>query len=227
MRKDPIEQAMILEAVRCSDAAFKKLIPLLKAGMTEKDLADELHYLVNREGGESMSFGTIVGSGPRGALAHAKPSSRNIQSGEMAVVDFGVTKSGYVSDMTRTLIFGEVSKEMLDIHSLVICAMKAALETIRPGVAAKDVEQAHRNIFIEAGLEEYALKGLGHGIGLQVHECPRIVIGNETILDKDMIFTIEPGLYFPDRFGARTEDVVMVTADGFKVFTETPHVIHV
>lgn len=227
MVKDADERQTIREAIRCAEAGFEKLLPRLQIGMTEKDVADELHYLVSKEGAEAMSFGTIVASGPRGAMAHGYPTNKVIQNGEMVVVDFGVLKDGYCSDMTRTLLFGDVPAQQKRIFNIVQAAQDAAIAATRPGVLAKDVEEAHREVFRKEGCEEYALKGLGHGIGLQIHECPRIVIGNETRLTPGMIFTVEPGLYYPGQYGVRTEDDVLVTADGVENLSRTPHEIHI
>lgn len=227
MVKDAEEIACTKAAIAAAEAGFDKLLPRLRVGMTEKDVADELHYLLSREGAEAMSFGTIVGSGARGALAHAFPTSKKIEDGDMVVVDFGVMKDGYCSDMTRTLLFGRVSPEHMRIFRLVQESQDRAIEAIRPGVLAKDVEDAHRAVFLRENLDDYALRGLGHGIGLQIHECPRIVIGNETVLQPGMIFTVEPGLYFPDDCGVRTEDDVLVTEDGVENLSHTPHEIHI
>ena len=195
--------------------------------MTEKDVADELHYLVSKEGAEAMSFGTIVGSGPRGALAHAFPTEKKIENGDMVVVDFGVMKDGYCSDMTRTLLFGDVSPEHMRIFNLVRESQQCAFEKIGPGVSSKVVEDAHRVPFFRENLDSYALRGLGHGIGLQIHECPRVQIGRETILRPGMIFTVEPGLYFPGDCGVRIEDDVLVTQSGMENLSHTPYEIHI
>ncbi len=227
MVKDAEEIACTKAAIAAAEAGFDKLLPKLQIGMTEKDLADELHYLVSKEGAEAMSFGTIVGSGARGALAHAFPTGKKIENGDMVVVDFGVMKDGYCSDMTRTLLFGDVSQEHMRIFNLVQESQDKAIAAIRPGVLAKDVEDAHRAVFLREGLDDFALRGLGHGIGLEIHECPRIVIGNETVLQPGMIFTVEPGLYFPDDCGVRTEDDVLVTEDGVENLSHTPHEIHI
>ncbi len=227
MIKDAEEIACTREAIAAAEAGFEKLLPRLQIGMTEKDLADELHYLVSKEGAEAMGFGTIVGSGARGALAHAFPTTKKIENGDMVVVDFGVTKDGYCSDMTRTLLFGDVSAEHMRIFNLVQDSQDKAIAAIRPGVLAKDVEDAHREVFLRENLDEYALRGLGHGIGLEIHECPRIVIGNETVLKPGMIFTVEPGLYFPGDCGVRTEDDVLVTEDGVENLSHTAHEIHI
>ena len=227
MIKDEQEILLTKAAIRCAEDAFGRLLPQLKIGMTEKDIADELAYLANKAGADGLSFDTIVGSGARGALAHAYPTAKKIEDGDMVVVDFGVFKDGYCSDMTRTLLFGDVSKEHKRIFDLVKEAQDSAFEAIRPGVLAKEVEDAHRAVFIREGLDSFALRGLGHGIGLQIHECPRIVIGNETVLRPGMIFTVEPGLYFPEDCGARTEDDVLVTEDGFEDLSNTPREIYV
>ena len=227
MVKDADEIAATKAAIACAEAGFEKLLPKLEIGMTEKDLADELHYLVSKAGGEAMSFGTIVGSGARGALAHAFPTTKKIENGDMVVVDFGVLKDGYCSDMTRTLLFGDISEAHMRIYDLVQEAQDRAIAAIGPGVLARQVEDAHRAVFLRENLDDYALRGLGHGIGLQIHECPRIVIGNETVLKPGMIFTVEPGLYFPDDCGVRVEDDVLVTERGVENLSHTPHKIHI
>ena len=227
MVKDEWEIEATREAIRRAEAGFDRLIPRLKIGMTEKDLADELHYLVNREGAEAMSFGTIVASGARGAMAHGFPTNKVIENGDMVVVDFGVMYDGYCSDMTRTLLFGDISQENRRIFNLVLESGKRAVEAVRPGVHSSEVEAAHRDVFIREGLDDYALRGLGHGIGLQIHECPRVQIGKDTVLRPNMIFTIEPGLYFPGVCGVRTEDDVLVTESGVENLSHTPHEIHI
>lgn len=227
MIKDSQEIACVRAAIAAAEAGFEQLCSRLRIGMTEKDLADELHYLVSKEGAEAMSFGTIVGSGARGALAHAFPSTKKIENGDMVVVDFGVMKDGYCSDMTRTLLFGDVKPEHMRIFQLVQEAQDKAIAAVRPGIQAREVEDAHRAVFLREGLDDYALRGLGHGIGLEIHECPRIVIGNETELRPGMIFTVEPGLYFPGECGVRTEDDVLVTENGVENLSHTPHEIHI
>lgn len=174
-----------------------------------------------------MSFGTIVASGARGAMAHGFPTNKVIENGDMVVVDFGVMYDGYCSDMTRTLLFGDISQENRRIFNLVLESGKRAVEAVRPGVHSSEVEAAHRDVFIREGLDDYALRGLGHGIGLQIHECPRVQIGKDTVLRPNMIFTIEPGLYFPGVCGVRTEDDVLVTESGVENLSHTPHEIHI
>lgn len=227
MLKSPEEILILREAIRCAEAGFEALLPKLYIGMTERELANELHYLVSTHGAEAMSFGTIVGSGPRGALAHAFPTDRVIEDGDMVVVDFGVLKDGYCSDMTRTLFFGQVSKEHRRIFDLVEESLALAFAAVRPGVLAGEVEDAHRVPFLREGLNDYALKGLGHGIGLEIHESPRVVIGSRTRLEPGMVFTLEPGLYFPDQCGVRIEDDILVTQAGAENLSRTPHEIQI
>jgi Xaa-Pro aminopeptidase/Xaa-Pro dipeptidase len=214
MIKDGSEIERIKTAVRLSERALREVADRCRMGMTEKDLADELNYRVSRLGAEAMSFGTIVAAGERGALAHGTPTSRPILAGDMVVVDFGAMWDGYCADLTRTLLFGDVPEEQLGIFDLVEHAFAAAFEAVKPGVIAGDVEEAHRRVFRDAGMEDYALKGLGHGIGLEIHEHPRVVIAAKQVMKPGMVFTIEPGLYLPGRCGVRTEDDVLVTQDG-------------
>lgn len=227
MVKDAEEIACIRAAIAAAEAGFDKLLPRLKIGMTEKDLADELHYLVSREGAEPMTCGTIVGSGARGALAHGFPTEKKIENGDMVVVDFGVMKDGYCSDMTRTLLFGDVTPEHKRIFDLVQESQDRAIAAVRPGVPVKEVEAAHRAVFLREGLDDYALRSLGHGIGLEIHEYPRMVIGNPMVLRPGMVFTVEPGLYFPNDCGVRTEDDLLVTETGAENLSHTPHEIHI
>lgn len=227
MVKDEEELGNIRRAIAAAEAGFEKLLPRLKIGMTEKDLANELHYLLSKEGAETMSFGTIVASGPRGALAHGVPTDKVIGNGDMVVVDFGVKWNGYCSDMTRTLLFGDIAAEDMRVFKLVEESLQAARAAVRPGVTAAEVEAAHRAPFLREGLNGYTLAGLGHGIGLEIHECPRMVPQNGTVLRPGMVFTIEPGLYFPGRCGVRTEDDVLVTATGVEDLSRTPYEIHI
>lgn len=227
MVKEPGEIAAIRAAIACAEAGFTKTLACCKIGMTERDLANELHYRVSKEGAEAMSFGTIVASGPRGALPHGIPTDKVIEDGDMVVVDFGAMKDGYCSDITRTLLFGDVPKDQKAIFDLVSESFQLAIDAVRPGALAREVEDAHRVPFLREGVNDYALKGLGHGVGLQIHECPRIVIGNTTVLKPGMVFTIEPGLYYPDAYGVRTENDVLVTETGVQDLCTLPIEMHI
>ncbi|MBQ6594834.1 MAG: aminopeptidase P family protein [Clostridia bacterium] len=228
MVKDAEEISLIRAAIACAEEAFARTVDTMKIGMTEKDIADEFAYRASRAGADKLAFDTIAGSGPRGALAHAFPTGRIVENGDMVVCDLGVFKDGYCSDMTRTVLFGDVSREHRRIFDLVQASQDAAFAAVRPGVRAIDVENAHRVPFLREGLDDFALRGLGHGIGLEIHECPRVQIGNEkTVLAPGMIFTLEPGLYFPGDCGVRTEDDVLVTETGAEDLSRTPHEIHI
>ena len=228
MVKDAEEIGLIRSAIACAETAFAQTVDMMKIGMTEKDIADEFAYRASKAGADKLAFDTIAGAGPRGALAHAFPTNRVVANGDMVVCDLGVFKDGYCSDMTRTVLFGDVTPEHKRIFDLVQESQDAAFAAIRPGVRAIDVENAHRVPFLREGLDDYALRGLGHGIGVEIHECPRVQVGNEkTVLAPGMIFTLEPGLYFPGDCGVRTEDDVLVTETGAENLFRTPHEIHV
>lgn len=225
--KEAWDMENVKQAIACSDRVFSRLIPQLKIGMTERDIADEMHYLALQEGADSLSFPTIVAAGERSAMAHATPSRRAIADGDFVVVDFGVFWNGYSSDTTRTLQFGNISPRQKEIYDIVARSQQAAIDKVAPNVPANDVELAHRMVIREAGMEQYALRGLGHGIGLQVWEGPGVVMNTPVILRQGMIFTCEPGLYIDGFCGVRIEDDVEVTADGHRVLTQTPRDIHI
>ncbi len=225
--KEAWDMENVKNAIACSDRVFARLIPQLKIGMTERDIADEMHYLALKEGADSLSFPTIVAAGERSAMAHATPSRRAIVNGDFVVIDFGVFWNGYSSDTTRTIQFGDISPQQQRVYDLVARAQQAAIDRVAPGVVARDVEMAHRLVFREADMERYALRGLGHGIGLQVWEGPGMVMDSPVVLQTGMIFTCEPGLYIDGFCGVRIEDDVEVTGQGHEVLTRTPRDIHI
>lgn len=223
--KSEEDMANIKAAIACSDRVFARLIPQLKIGMTERDIADEMQYLALKEGADSLSFPTIVATGERSAMAHATPSARKIAAGDFTVIDFGVFWNGFSSDTTRTIQFGLIEEKKQRVFDLVFQAQEVAIEKVANGVPANDVELAHRMVFRQAGMEKYALRGLGHGIGLQVWEGPGVAMGTPVILKTGMIFTCEPGLYIDGFCGVRIEDDVEVKDDGHEVLTKTPRII--
>lgn len=225
--KEEWDMENVKSAIACSDRVFARLIPQLKIGMTERDIADEMHYLALKEGADSLSFPTIVATGERSAMAHATPSRRAVADGDFVVIDFGVFWNGYSSDTTRTIKFGHIDPEKQKIYDLVATAQEAAIAKVANNVPANDVELAHRMVFREAGMEQYALRGLGHGIGLQVWEGPGVAMNTPVILKTGMIFTCEPGLYLDGFCGVRIEDDVEVTDTGHVVLTKTPRDIHI
>lgn len=221
-----IDEILILkEAIKRADAAFSNVLSYVKEGVSEAELKVELEYLMAKEGHEGAAFGTIVAFGERAALPHAIPGKKKLKHGELALIDFGLNYEGYMSDMTRTIQFGQIGKEESTSFNLTLKALEKSIEAVVPGVNVSDLDEVHRNLFRKAGVEKYSLRGLGHGVGLQIHEYPRVVEKGPGILEENMVFTIEPGLYFPGRYGVRIEDIVLVDSSGCEVLTQTPREI--
>jgi len=222
MRKDAHELEQMRRAVAVTEAALEATMRRARVGMTEKELAGILMAEMLRAGAEGYSFSPIVGSGPNAAVGHATPSDRAIQEGETIVIDCGNAVGGYVSDITRTFVLGELEPEMARIYETIRAANAAGREAARPGVTAESVDQAARAVVEEAGYGEYFHHRTGHGLGLEVHEPPYIIAGNDRVLEEGMTFTIEPGIYLPGRGGVRIEDDVVITADGSESLTTFP-----
>jgi len=225
--KDAGEQEKLRQAIAIADRAVARLVNIIQPGMTEKEVAIELEYCLAKEGSEGPAFGTIVASGVRGSLPHGGPTDKRIEAGEMVVVDCGAIFQGYHSDITRTIWVGEPTDKMLEIYNIVAEAQKQAFSVIKPGITGGDIDRAHRTVFEQAGVEQYSLRGLGHGVGLEIHEQPRVVIGSQEIIQPGMIFTVEPGLYLPEIGGVRIEDIVLVTENGCEVLTACPQTLRV
>jgi len=222
MVKDARELDMMRAAGRCADKAFNAMIRQLKAGMTENDLAALLEYEMRRAGAQGTSFATIVGSGARGALPHGIASGKVIANGDVIVIDFGVNYNGYMSDCTRTVALGEQSGDVLETYARLREAQQLGLSLIRAGVSSRSIDTAVRNKLKENGLAQYFTHGLGHGVGLEIHEAPRLSQGTDSELQAGEVVTCEPGVYLPGRYGMRIEDAVIVTADGFEALTQLP-----
>ncbi len=218
--KDDDELNALKQAANIVDVALQQALPHFQVGMTETELAAELEYQMRKLGSEGAPFGTIVGSGPRGALPHGMPSDRKVQSGDLVVFDYGAMVAGYAADTTRTLAFGELSEKAKAVYHVVQEAQATALQSIKPGVTAEYVDKAARNVIEKAGYGEFFTHRTGHGLGLDVHEFPSIVGGNELELVPGMVFTVEPGIYLPDQFGVRIEDDVVVTETGVEIITK-------
>jgi Xaa-Pro aminopeptidase len=184
-------------------------------GMTEAELAGRIENELAAAGGEERSFEPIVGSGPNGAMPHHTHGDRTIESGDPVVLDFGTRVDGYPSDQTRTVVFdGEPSDKFKTVHDVVRRAQQAAVETVEPGVTAGAVDAAAREIIEDAGYGEQFIHRTGHGIGLDIHEEPLIVDGSDRLLEPQMVFSVEPGIYLPGEFGVRIEVLVVVTRNG-------------
>jgi Xaa-Pro aminopeptidase len=218
--KDAAELALIERAVALGDAAFAYGVRRMKPGLTEKQAAWEIERYLREHGAEGVAFELIVASGPNGALPHARPSDRVIQAGEPIVIDMGCRVDGYNSDLTRTIVLGEPGEKFREVYAIVLKAQLAAEEALRAGPKGKEIDAVARQIIVDAGYGEYFGHGLGHGVGLAVHEEPGLGKLGEKPLQPNMVCTIEPGIYLPGEFGVRIEDMAVVTADGCRVLTK-------
>jgi Xaa-Pro aminopeptidase len=221
MIKDDDELAKIRAAVLLGAKIYGRALEVLRPGVTEVEVAAEMELAARRGGAEAMSFETIIASGARSALPHGRASSQSITPGAFVVCDFGVILSGYCSDQTRTVWVGTPSDEARSAYEAVREAQQAAIEAVRAGVKAGEVDAAARSGLRQAGFGRYFTHSTGHGVGLEIHEAPRIGDGQKEVLQVGMVITIEPGVYFPGKWGVRIEDMVVVTAGGCEVLTPT------
>lgn len=218
--KDARELETMRAAGRCADTAFNAMIRQLKAGMTENDVAALLEYEMRKAGAQGTSFATIVGSGARGALPHGIASNKVIEKNDVIVIDFGVNFDGYMSDCTRTVALGDQPGDVAQTYARLREAQQLGLNLIKAGVSTRSIDTAVRNKLKENGLAQYFTHGLGHGVGLEIHESPRLSQGTDAELQAGEVVTCEPGVYLPGRYGMRIEDSVIVTADGFEPLTQ-------
>ncbi|NLL20976.1 MAG: aminopeptidase P family protein [Firmicutes bacterium] len=219
--KEEEEITKIATAARIADEAFQKILPLLKPGMSELDLAGELEYRLRKSGSEKLPFEIIVASGERSALPHGTAGSRIIKEGEPVTVDFGAVYEGYCSDMTRTFLFGAPSAKQQEIYNMVLQGQEMALSSIKPGQKASAADTLVRNFFQQLGFGMYFGHGLGHGVGLEVHELPTLSPKGEGLLEEAMVFTLEPGIYIEGWGGIRIEDLVVLRSNGVQNLTNT------
>lgn len=217
--KDDSELAAMEKAVNVAERALERLIPQIKVSMTEKQVAALLTAILLDEGGESIAFGPIVSTGPNGASPHAMPGERPLANGDLLVIDWGVFVDSYPSDITRTFAVGDIDEELRHIYDIVRQANEAGKHAARPGATGQDVDRAARQVIVEAGYGEYFFHRTGHGLGLEVHELPGMVEGNDMALQEGNVFTIEPGIYLAGRGGVRIEDDVVITANGCRSLT--------
>lgn len=217
--KEPWEVDCIKEALRLAEEAFLKVLELVKPGVSERDLALELEYVMKKMGAEDVAFSSIVLTGPRTSLPHGKPTERKLQWGEPLLFDYGARFRGYCSDQTRTLLFGPQDPELKRVFSAVKEAQCRAIEAIRPGVHCKEVDRIAREYLQEAGLGDFFGHGTGHGVGLAVHETPSLSPRSKHVLEKGMVVTVEPGVYITGLGGVRIEDLVLVEEGGPQVLS--------
>ena len=221
-RKDAWEVAQIRQAAQIADAALASIMPLFKLGVSERDLALELDYQMQKRGSHGVSFETILGFGARSALPHCIPSERRLQAGDLVVLDFGAVVNGYRSDMTRSFVAGRASDEQRAMYDTVSLAQQSALAVLRDGVAAHVANAASSAILQTSPFATFAGPGLGHGVGIKLHEQPFISAVCQEHLYTDYVVTIEPGIYIPQVGGVRIEDDVLITPEGFEFLTHAP-----
>lgn len=222
--KEPEELDAICEAVTLSERALERLLPEVRAGWSEVQVASRLTELLTAEGSDGHAFPPLVQSGPNSALPHGGPTERTLRAGEPLLIDYGGRKRGYPADITRTMFCGEPEAELRRVFEVVSAANRAAIAAVGPGVAMQDVDRAARGVIAAAGYGERFIHRTGHGLGLEVHESlPQLAEGVETPLEPGMVMTVEPGVYLPGVGGVRLEDVVVVTEGGSEVLTRLPH----
>jgi Xaa-Pro dipeptidase len=228
IRKDADEIAAMRKAVKVAQDALEAVLPAIKVGVTEKEIAAELVIQLLQHGSQSeLPFAPIVSGGPDSANPHASPSDRKLQPGDLLVVDWGATVDGYISDLTRTFAVGEVDAECEKIHKIVLEANAAGRDAAKPGVPCANVDIAARKVIEKAGYGSYFTHRTGHGIGLEAHEEPYMRGDNMQMLEPGMAFTVEPGIYLPGRNGVRIEDNVAITEDGAECLSDMPRELRI
>ncbi len=213
------ELEMIKKAEAIGDQVFTEILDYLQPGMTEIEVAARIEYLLKLKGAQGISFNAIVASGVNSSMPHAVPSHKKIEKGDFLTMDFGCVYEGYCSDMTRTIVIGKASQKQKEVYDTVLKAQLAALDFIKAGLKGKEVDKIARDIIYQAGYEGCFGHGLGHSVGLFIHENPRLSMLEEDVLEEGMIETVEPGIYIKGFGGVRIEDLVVVTKDGHENFT--------
>jgi Xaa-Pro aminopeptidase len=216
------EIAELRRAAQLNAAGFEEILPLIRPGVSEREIALALEFALKRMGGEDKAFDFIVASGVRGAMPHGVATDKTLAAGELVTIDFGTRVAGYHSDETVTLAVGEVLPRLREIYEIVLSAHDQALAAVRPGVSLKEIDAIARDYIVGCGYGAYFGHGLGHGVGLEVHEAPTVSSRSEAMAVEGMVFTIEPGIYVPDLGGVRIEDTIEVTADGCRLITCLP-----
>ncbi|MCH4827002.1 M24 family metallopeptidase [Planococcus halocryophilus] len=220
--KDDAELQILREAAALADYAIEVAARTIKEGITEIEVMTEIELALKKRGVTHMSFDTTVLTGARAASPHGKTGEYKLQQGDLVLFDLGVVHKGYCSDITRTLALGEPNEEQKEVYDVVYRSEMAALEAVKPGVTAAELDHISRQVIADAGYGDYFTHRLGHGLGIDVHEFPSIHGENTMTMEKGMVFTLEPGIYVPGKVGVRIEDDVAVTADGYEVLTKYP-----
>ncbi len=217
--KTDIEVKNIVKAQRIAEDAFNYILNFIKVGVTEKEIALELDFYMLRHGGEGLSFETIAVSGKNSSMPHGVPSNKKIENGDFITMDFGTIINGYHSDMTRTVAVGFATDEMKNVYDTVLKAQQNCLENIKAGVSCKDGDEFARSIIRNADYGQYFTHSTGHGVGVEIHEFPNLSPASDSILQTGNIVTVEPGIYIPEKFGVRIEDMALITENGCKNLT--------
>ena len=220
--KDADEVRCLREAIKLGDEVYSTILERLTPGLTETEVAVDIEFELRKRGAEAISFDPIVGSGPLSAHIHHTPSHRTLEKGDLVLMDFGCKFEGYCSDMTRTVVLGSATDEQRELYDLVLRSHLAGIDAISAGAAGVDVDRAARAVIDAAGRAESFGHGLGHGVGLDIHEDPRLSRFSKDVLREGDVVTVEPGSYTVDWGGIRIEDCVLVTADGADVLTGAP-----
>lgn len=220
MIKDETELAVMREAALLADRTYEHLLSVLAPGKRELDIAMELEFYMRRGGATSVSFETIVASGERSALPHGKASERVLQSDEFVKLDFGAYYKGYCSDITRTVVLGKPTDKHRRIYEIVLEAQMHALANIRPGMTGREADALARDVIRKYGYGDQFGHGTGHGLGMEIHEAPRLSLTGDIVLEPGMTVTVEPGIYLPGFGGVRIEDDVVITANGAERLTQ-------
>ncbi len=222
MYKDDEEVERMIKAQRISEKAFEEILKFIKPGVTEVEIAAKLQYDMLRFGAEKMSFDPIVASGPNGSMPHAIPSDKPVQNGEFITMDFGCKCGGYCSDMTRTVALGEPSEEMKKVYETVYAAQQAGFAAAKAGATGCEVHEAAAKVIGDAGYGAYFGHGLGHSLGIEIHEDPRFSPACKDTIGAGAALSVEPGIYLPGKFGVRIEDVVILREGGCEDITLAP-----
>ena len=225
--KDAGELEQLEKVAVLASSSLEAVLPLVRPGLVESELALQLEFEMRRRGAEGRGFDFIVASGVRGAMPHGRASDKVIQAGELVTIDFGAVLDGYHSDETVTVAVGSLGERQQKIYDTVLDAHDRAIAAVRPGISCKAVDAVARSYIHEQGFGEYFGHGLGHGVGLAIHEKPVISPRSDVMLEEGMVFTIEPGIYIPGFGGVRIEDTVAVTVDGCRLLTKVPKKLQV
>lgn len=216
------EVESIIKAQGIAEDAFQHILKFIKVGVTEKEIALELDFYMLRNGGEGLSFETIAVSGKNSSMPHGVPSDKIIENGDFITLDFGTIINGYHSDMTRTVAVGFVTDEMKNVYNTVLKAQENCLNNIKAGVSCKDGDGFARNVIKDCGYGQYFTHSTGHGVGVEIHEFPNLSPASDSVLQVGNIVTVEPGIYIPEKFGVRIEDMALITETGCENLTNAP-----